>query len=77
MITIVQEAWSHEDNYYVIKEIELHLRPKEALIVSQALRVLSEDKQIHTYDRDIAKKMHHDMSERIAQCGGRGEDYDS
>lgn len=76
MYTIVKEAWSHTDNHYAIKEVELHLKPSESLVLSQALRVYSENLKIHADDRATAHEMHHNLAQRIAECGGRGEEYD-
>ena len=76
MFTIVKEAWSHTDNYYVIKEVELHLSPEEVLVLQQALRVYSENEKINADDRAKAHEMHHNIAQRISDCGGRGEEYD-
>ena len=79
MFTIVKEAWSHTDNEYAIKEVELHLKPEEALVLLHALRIYSESDRLNvgTDNRALAHEMHHNLAQRIADCGGRGEEYDS
>lgn len=67
MILVKHEAWSHAENHYYIKEIVLHLKPAEMLIINKALRMLRQDEDVHPSDRKTADEMIKETEKRFAE----------
>ena len=64
MLLIRKDAWSHDIDAYIIKEFELHLKPTEMLIITDALRMLRDDEGKSQIDRTKADKMLEEIQQR-------------
>lgn len=69
MFTIIKEAWKGDVDGYAIKEVELHLKPEEAVLLLDALYRESDASNVMEHDRKTAREMYDDIAERMTQCG--------
>ena len=67
MLLIRKDAWSHDRDAYIIKEFELHLKPAEMLIITDALRMLRNDADAHPTDRKAAESMLKEIRKRVLE----------
>ena len=67
MILIRKEAWSYDLEGYVIKEFEMHLKPAEMLIVTDALRMIRQSEDVHPRDMESADEMVKKIEERLKE----------
>lgn len=67
MMLFKDETWSRENSAYYIKGFTIRLKPSEMLTIMDALRLLRNDADTHTTDRQKADAMLAEIRKRVLE----------